>query len=87
MLEGLHPLAKDLCVGGRDAGRLALGIDLVQAVEAIGIRVGQGTQEYGVHYAKDRAGGADAEGQNGDHNGDEAGRATERACTESQVLQ
>ena len=87
VLEGLHALAKDLCVGGRDAGRLALGIDLVQAVEAIGIRVGQGTQQYGIHDAKYRAVGADAEGQNGDHNGDEARRAAERARAESQVLQ
>ena len=72
LLEGLHAPAKDLGVGGRDAGGLALGIDLVETVKTIGITVGQGAQENGIHHAEDRAVGADAEGQNGDHNGDEA---------------
>ena len=79
VLEGVNALTKDLCVGGRHAGWLALGIDLVQAVEAIGIRVGQGTQQDGVDDAEYGAIGADAEGQDRDHNRDEARSAAQGA--------
>jgi hypothetical protein len=79
VLQGVNTLAEDLRVGGRHAGGLTLGIELVQAVQAIGIVVGQGTQQDRVQHAEYGAVGADAECQNRDDNRGEARSAPQHA--------